>query len=139
MDGSCMLIILLHASFISYSIALSVCFSAIKVVALLPVVSGILMIAFTANSDSNGSSSSDSTSSSSSSSSNSSQPLAYTAGAVSFAGGALVIIWVIVMLVLRFLNIGLLNLGSKYFLAVVSYQYCIDLCYCILRFQFISY
>lgn len=43
-----------------------------------------------------------------------------SAGALCIVGGALVFIWALVMIVLRILNIGLLNLGSKYFILVVS-------------------
>lgn len=65
----------------------------------------MLIVAFTASADEEDSGS---------------EPVAYVSGIISLVAGALVLIWVIIMLVLRLLNIGLLNLGSKYFLSVVS-------------------
>lgn len=43
-------------------------------------------------------------------------------GSLCLIAGILAIAWAVIMIVLRFLNIGLLNLGSKYFLAVVNKQ-----------------
>ncbi len=78
-------------------------------------IAGILIVAFTAVTDTDDQAASIVTSDNSSS-----EPIAYAAGALSLTTGSLVVIWVIVMLILRLLNIGLLNLGSKYFLSVVS-------------------
>lgn len=43
-----------------------------------------------------------------------------SAGALCIVSGALVFIWAVVMIVLRILNFGFLNLASKYFILVVS-------------------
>ena len=48
------------------------------------------------------------------------QAMAVASGVLCLITGALLIIWAVIMIILRFLNIGLLNLGSKYFLAIVS-------------------
>ena len=51
---------------------------------------------------------------------NNTQAFTNGAGAVDTVSGVLVVVWALVMIILRILNIGLLNLKSKIFLAIVS-------------------
>ena len=50
---------------------------------------------------------------------NTTQAVTNAAGAIDVASGVLVVVWALVMIILRILNIGLLNLKSKLFLAIV--------------------
>ena len=44
----------------------------------------------------------------------------YSGGGVGVGSAVLIIVWEILMIILRFLNIGLLNVKSKIFLVIVS-------------------
>ncbi len=44
----------------------------------------------------------------------------YAAGGIGIGVAVLIVVWEIVMIILRFLNIGLLNIKSKIFLIIVS-------------------
>ena len=44
---------------------------------------------------------------------------ANAAGSLSFIAGVLIVVWAVIMIILRILNIGALNIGSKYFLTIV--------------------
>lgn len=53
---------------------------------------------------------------------NSTQTQTLASGSLDIIAGILVIVWAVIMIILRILNIGLLNIKSKLFLAVVSHS-----------------
>lgn len=50
---------------------------------------------------------------------NATQAVTNAGGAIDVVSGVLVVVWALVMIILRICNIGLLNLKSKIFLAIV--------------------
>ena len=87
-----------------------------------PLITGILILAFNASYDGDEDADSETLETDSSgitaAITDDEQAMAVASGVLCLITGALLIIWAVIMIILRFLNIGLLNLGSKYFLAI---------------------